>query len=258
LAVIRDLTYQTGIEQGLQEKNAELQNAAQAKNRFLANMSHELRTPLNGIIGFSEFLIDEKAGTLNPRQQEYLGDVLNSARHLLQLINDVLDLAKIEAGKMELNPETFSLNKAVKEVWAVIKGIANKKHISVTAKVSPELLQVTLDQQKFKQVLYNLLSNAIKFTEDGGRVDLVAASRGRKQFQVRVRDTGLGIKPVDLKRLFCEFEQLDAGTARRFEGTGLGLALTKKILELQKGSIEVESEFGEGSTFTAVFPREAI
>ena len=255
MSAIRDITDRKRIERVLQEKNIELQNAAQAKNRFLANMSHELRTPLNGIIGFSEFLVDEKPGKLNAKQKEYLGDVLNSARHLLQLINDVLDLAKIEAGKMELNPEKFSLEKALEEVCAVVKGIANKKQISVSMEVSPETSEVTLDQQKFKQVLYNLLSNAIKFTDDGGKVELLAGPRDRNHFQIRVRDNGMGIKPEDLVRLFREFEQLDNGTARHFEGTGLGLALTKKILELQRGSIEVESQFGTGSTFTAVFPR---
>ena len=255
MSAIRDITDRRQIERVLQEKNIELQNAAQAKNRFLANMSHELRTPLNGIIGFSEFLVDEKPGKLNPKQKEYLGDVLNSARHLLQLINDVLDLAKIEAGKMELNPETFSLERAMEEVCAVIKGIAHKKHITISMEVSPELGAITLDQQKFKQVLYNLLSNAIKFTDDGGKVELLASPHDGELIHVSVRDNGMGIKKEDMQRLFREFEQLDAGTARQFEGTGLGLALTKRILEIQDGSIQVESEFGKGSTFTAVFPR---
>jgi PAS domain S-box-containing protein len=254
VSAIRDVTDRKRIEHALQEKNLELEMVAETKNLFLANMSHELRSPLNGIIGFSEFLVDEKPGPLNTKQKEYLGDVLNSARHLLQLINDVLDLAKIEAGKMELNPEIFSLEKAFEEVWAVMKGIANKKHISFTTEISPHLGQVRLDQKKFKQVLYNLLSNAIKFTDDGGRVALAAASHGSSQFKVRVSDTGIGIKPEDLRRLFREFEQLEAGTTRRFEGTGLGLALTKRILELQGGSIEVESVVGKGSTFTAIFP----
>ena len=254
MSAIRDVTDRKRIERALQEKNLELETAAEAKNLFLANMSHELRTPLNGIIGFSEFLVDEKPGALNAKQKEYLGDVLSSARHLLQLINDVLDLAKIEAGKMELNPETFSLEKAFEEVGAVMKGMANKKQVSVTTEISPHLGQVRLDQQKLKQVLYNLMSNAIKFTNDGGQVTLTAAPHGSTQFKVRVRDTGIGIKPEDMQRLFREFEQLEAGTARRFEGTGLGLALTKRILELQGGAIEVESEVGEGSTFTAIFP----
>jgi len=259
---IRDITERKGFEQALQKTNVNLESARfaaetanLAKSDFLSSMSHELRTPLNGIIGFSEFLIDEKPGKLNPKQSEYLKDVLNSANHLLQLINDVLDLAKVESGKMELDPETFSLLKAVEEVCAVIKGIAHKKEIKVAIEISPELEEVQLDLKKFKQVLYNLLSNAVKFTDAGGKVEIVATPREGNQFQVAVKDTGIGIKEEDLKRLFREFEQLEAGSARRFEGTGLGLALTKKIVEFQKGSIDVESEFGHGSTFTAVFPK---
>jgi signal transduction histidine kinase len=248
VVTISDITERKRSEQALREAN-------RMKSEFLANMSHELRTPLNGIIGFSEFLVDEKPGKLNSKQAEYLNDVLNSANHLLQLINDVLDLAKVEAGKMELNPEIFSVLNAVEEVCAVIKTIAQKKQIKVAIKISPDLEAVQLDLQKFKQVLYNLLSNAIKFTDAGGKVEIVASSREGNQFQVAVKDTGIGIKHEDLNRLFREFEQLEAGTARRFEGTGLGLALTKKIVEFQKGSIDVESEFGRGSTFTAVFPK---
>jgi signal transduction histidine kinase len=248
---IRDITERKRSDQALQKAN-------RMKSEFLANMSHELRTPLNGIIGFSEFLIDEKPGKLNPKQSEYLKDVLNSANHLLQLINDVLDLSKVEAGKMELHPEIFSVLKAVEEVCAVIKGIANKKQIKMAMEISPGLKAVQLDLQKFKQVLYNLLSNAVKFTDAGGKVDIVASLREGNQFQVVVKDTGIGIKQEDLKRLFHEFEQLDAGTSRRFEGTGLGLALTKKIVEFQQGSIDVQSEFGHGSTFTALFPKGTI
>jgi PAS domain S-box-containing protein len=246
-AAARDVTEHKRFEQSLQEAN-------RIKSEFLANMSHELRTPLNGIIGFTEFLIDEKPGPLRPKQKEYLNDVLNSARHLLQLINDVLDLAKVEAGKMELHPETFPVRKAVEEVTAVIKGIAHKKHIAVGIEVSDGLDAVTLDQHKFKQVLYNLLSNAMKFMDEDGQVDIHARRLDAHRFEVQVRDTGIGIKAEDINRLFTEFEQLDSGTARRFEGTGLGLALTKKIIEFQGGSIGVQSEPGKGSVFTVVLP----
>ena len=224
------------------------------KSEFLANMSHELRTPLNGIIGFTEFLIDEKPGPLRPKQNEYLSDVLTSARHLLQLINDVLDLAKVEAGKMELHPETFPVRKAVEEVAAVIKSIAHKGHIALGIEVGDGLDAVTLDQHKFKQVLYNLLSNAVKFTDEGGQVDIHARRLYPQWLEVQVRDTGIGIKAEGINRLFTEFEQLDSGTARRFEGTGLGLALTKKIIEFQGGRIGVQSEPGKGSVFTVVLP----
>jgi len=246
-AAARDVTERKRFEQSLQEAN-------RMKSEFLANMSHELRTPLNGIIGFTEFLIDEKPGPLKPKQKEYLGDVLSSARHLLQLINDVLDLAKVEAGKVELHPETFPVHQAVEEVAAVIQGIANKKHISVGLEIGAGLDAVRLDPHKFKQVLYNLLSNAVKFSDDGGQVSVKAHPLDAHQFEVQIRDTGIGIKPEDISRLFTEFEQLDSGTARRFEGTGLGLALTKKIIEFQGGHISVESEPGKGSVFTVVLP----
>jgi PAS domain S-box-containing protein len=246
-AAARDVTERKRFEQSLQQAN-------RLKSEFLANMSHELRTPLNGIIGFTEFLIDEKPGPLKLKQKEYLSDVLNSARHLLQLINDVLDLAKIEAGKMELHPEIFSVRKAVDEVNAVIKGIAHKKNITITVGVGEGLDAVMLDQHKFKQVLYNLLSNAVKFTDENGHVDVYACRIDLDRLVVRVRDTGIGIKADDISRLFTEFQQLDTGTARRFEGTGLGLALTKKIIEFQCGKIDIESEPGKGSTFSVVLP----
>jgi signal transduction histidine kinase len=235
-------------------RSEQAESANLAKSQFLSNMSHELRTPLNGIIGFTEFLIDEKPGPLKPKQKEYLGDVLNSARHLLQLINDVLDLAKVDAGKMELHLEIFPVHKAVEEVAAVIKGIANKKRIAVGIETGAGLDAVTLDQHKFKQVLYNLLSNAVKFSDDGGQVEVRARCLGTHEFEVQVRDAGIGIKAGNIQRLFNKFEQLDSGTARRFEGTGLGLALTKKIVEFQGGHISVESEPGKGSTFTVVLP----
>jgi PAS domain S-box-containing protein len=246
-AAARDVTERKRFEQSILEAN-------RMKSEFLANMSHELRTPLNGIIGFTEFLVDEKPGPLMPKQKEYMGDVLNSARHLLQLINDVLDLAKVEAGKMELHPEIFPVHKAVEEVVAVIKGIANKKRIAVGIEIGAELDAVMLDQHKFKQVLYNLLSNAVKFSDDGGKVDIHARRLDPHRLEVQVGDTGIGIKAEDINRLFTEFEQLDSGTARRFEGTGLGLALTKKIVEFQGGHISVESESGKGSVFTVVLP----
>ncbi len=187
-AAARDVTERKRFEQSLEK-------ASRMKSEFLANMSHELRTPLNGIIGFSEFLIDQKPGQLNPKQQEYLGDILNSSKHLLQLINDVLDLAKVEAGRMELNPEMFPLGKAIEEVCAVAKAIAQKKHIILRTQVASGLDAVTLDQQKFKQIIYNLLSNAVKFTDDGGQVEIIVSPAGPSRFQVAVKDTGIGIKP---------------------------------------------------------------
>ena len=254
-SAIRDITDRKGIERALYEKNLELLGAAEAKNRFLANMSHELRTPLNGIIGFAEFLADGKPGPLNPKQTEYLGDILSSGRHLLQLINDVLDLAKVEAGKMELYPEEFSLTKAISEVCAVVRPISFKKGIEIQIEVDPSVDIVCLDVQKTKQVLYNLFSNAVKFTDDRGHVTVVVKPSKTDHFTLAVKDDGIGIRADDLKRLFREFEQLEGGASRRYEGTGLGLALTKRIVEIQQGNIQVASVQGEGSTFTVTLPR---
>ena len=244
---IRDITERKRFEETLREAN-------RMKSEFLANMSHELRTPLNGIIGFAEFLVDEKPGKLNPKQKEYLTDILNSSQHLLQLINDVLDLAKVEAGKMELNPETFPLSKALDEVCAVARALAQKKRIELRSSISPEIGSVTLDEQKLKQVVYNLASNAIKFTPEAGRVEIEAKPLDSERFQIAVRDNGIGIKTEDMPRLFAEFEQLETGAARRYEGTGLGLALTRRLVELHQGSINVESAPGQGSVFTVALP----
>jgi PAS domain S-box-containing protein len=247
MCAFRDISERKRFEESLRKAN-------QMKSEFLANMSHELRTPLNGIIGFTEFLVDEKPGPLNSEQRECLTDIHRSALHLLQLINDVLDLAKVEAGKLELNPEAFSIGKAIEEVCAVVKGIAQKRCVNLTCSVAPELGSVTLDEQKFKQICYNLLSNGVKFTSPGGSVEISALPIEENRFELRVKDTGIGIKKEDMQRLFREFEQLDTGIGRRFEGTGLGLALTEKLVRLQGGRIDVESEYGRGTTFSVVMP----
>jgi len=246
-AAARDVTERKRFEQSLLK-------ADRMKSEFLAGMSHELRTPLNGIIGFTEFLVDEKPGPLTPKQKEYLNDVLSSACHLLQLINDVLDLAKVDSGKLVLHPEVFPVSRAIGEVTAIMNGNAGKKRIAVIAKVGPDLDEVLLDQSKFKQILYNLLSNAIKFTDTGGRVDIEARRAAGDHLELCVRDTGIGIRAEDMPRLFSEFEQLDSGPGRHYEGTGLGLALTKRIVEFQDGQIDVQSEPGKGSAFTVILP----
>ena len=242
------------LEQRVRERTAQAEAANRAKSAFLANMSHELRTPLNGIIGFTEFLADGKPGALNPKQKEYLEDILNSGRHLLQLIIDVLDLASVEAGKTELSLESFSLRKAIEDVCAVAKPLVEKKGIQVEVDVSPELSDITLDRRKFKQIVYNLLSNAVKFSDDGSKVQIIAAAHDEGHFRLSVNDTGVGIKTEDLHRIFKKFEQLEDGASRRYEGTGLGLTLTEKIVELQGGTIRVESALGKGSSFTVVLP----
>ncbi|HEX3578913.1 MAG TPA: PAS domain S-box protein [Thermoanaerobaculia bacterium] len=254
MSAIRDITYRKGIESALQEKNVELERAIQAKDRFLASMSHELRTPLNGIIGFAEFLSDGKPGPLNDKQKEYLGDILNSGRHLLHLINDMLDLVKIQAGRVDLVPETFSLTEAINEVCTGVHPLAVSKDIDVRVTIDKSVDSVTLDKQRFKQILFNLLSNALKFTDDHGHVGIDVTAVDRERFRLVVSDDGIGIRDEDISRLFTEFEQLETGTARRFGGTGLGLALTRKLVDLHSGDIEVESEFGKGSRFGVVLP----
>jgi PAS domain S-box-containing protein len=246
-SAIRDITERKRIEQ-------RLHHASRMKSEFLANMSHELRTPLNGIIGFSELLVDEKVGALNDKQKEFLRDILSSGHHLLQLINDVLDLSKVEAGRMQLFPKPFDLAKAIGEICAVVSPMSKKKGIRVRVDVSSAVQNVVLDAQRFKQVLYNLLSNAVKFTDEGGDVAIVAELDEGHALRLSVRDTGIGIAPADLEKLFQEFTQLDSGNTRHYEGTGLGLALTRKLVEFQRGAITVASRVGEGSVFTVQLP----
>ncbi|MGE3756518.1 MAG: PAS domain S-box protein [Pseudobdellovibrionaceae bacterium] len=246
-SAIRDISVQKGLEHQLQE-------ASRMKSEFLATMSHELRTPLNGIIGFSQFLSDGRPGPLNPKQQEYLGDILNNGKHLLQLINDVLDLSKVESGKLEFTPERFSVIQVIDEVCSTVSHMAKEGKVVIERSVQPAVEQVVLDKQKFRQVLFNLVSNAIKFTNQGGLVQVIASESENGMFKVEVIDTGIGIREEDLGRLFVEFQQLDSSLARNYQGTGLGLALVKKILALQSGTVRVQSIFGKGSTFTIELP----
>jgi PAS domain S-box-containing protein len=261
-AAIRDVSEQRRLQEQLERKNEELeqqyrrgQEANRLKSEFLANMSHELRTPLNAIIGFAEILHDGKAGALPPQQEEFTGDILSSARHLLQLINDVLDLAKVEAGKMEFAPQPLQLPKLVNEVRDVVRTLVARKRIKLSIDIAPSLDELVLDGGKLKQVLYNYLSNAIKFTHDDGEVTVRATPEGADAFRLEVRDTGIGIRPEDLGRLFVEFQQLDTSMSKKYQGTGLGLALTRRIVEAQGGSVGVASKPGKGSTFHAVLPR---
>lgn len=254
-AAIRDVSER---KRQMEEENRRMQEANRLKSEFLANMSHELRTPLNAIIGFSELMYNGKVGPVPEEHREYLGDILTSARHLLQLINDVLDLTKVEAGKMEFRPEALDLAKVTTEVKDILRGLASQRRIGVEVEVAPDLSKVFLDGSKFKQVLYNYLSNAIKFTPEEGKVRVRIAPEKQGWFRLSVQDTGIGIKPQDLHKLFIEFQQLDAGTAKKYAGTGLGLALTKRIVEAQGGKVEVQSEPGKGSVFSALFPLEMM
>jgi len=249
-SAIRDVTERKQVEASLQQAN-------RLKSQFLANMSHELRTPLNGIIGFSQLLADGKAGPLQDKQKEFLGDILNSGRHLLQLVNDLLDMAKIEAGRMELQVEDFALPAAIEEVCAVLSPQAGERRITMTTTIAPELDQVRLDRHKFKQILLNLLSNAVKFTDPGGHAHIGATRTPDGQLQLQVTDTGIGIAADDLARLFVEFERVERGVAGRVQGTGLGLALTRKLVEIQHGIITADSEPGRGTTMTVWLPPQA-
>jgi len=238
-----------------------IQEANRLKSEFLATMSHELRTPMNAIIGFSEMLIDKKVGDLLPKQLEYIKDIHSSGSHLLHLINDVLDISKIEAGKIELQMEFFSMYDAIEEVFKVINPLAEKKNIRIECKLSSDVDQICLDKNKFRQILYNLLSNAIKFNKTNGSITIETTSPEGNFFMLIITDTGIGIAPEDLSKLFIPFMQLDSGITRKHEGTGLGLALTKKLIEAQRGEIRVESILSKGSSFIIrlpVNPMEAL
>ena len=241
----------------LELQNRRIVEANRLKSEFLANMSHELRTPLNAIIGFSELLHSGAVAADSPEHDEFLGDILTSGRHLLQLINDVLDLAKVEAGKLDFRPEPVELAKLVGEIVAITRTTAATKRIVVETTIDPSLTGIVLDPSRFKQVAYNFLSNALKFTPEAGRVSIRITPRGDAQLLLEVEDTGVGIAPADLGRLFIEFQQLEAGTAKRHQGTGLGLALSRRLVEAQGGTVGVTSTVGTGSTFHAILPRVA-
>jgi signal transduction histidine kinase len=240
----------------IQEKSAQLEVANKHKSDFLANMSHELRTPLNAIIGFSEVLSEQMFGELNEKQTEYLKDIHESGRHLLSLINDILDLSKIEAGRMELEVSTFHLPTALSNAMTLVRERAQRHGIQLELNVDEQLDQFTGDERKFKQIMLNLLSNAVKFTPDGGRV-AVSARNGADKVEIAVKDTGIGIAPEDQAAVFEEFKQVGRDRLRKAEGTGLGLALTKRFVELHGGEIRLASEPGKGSTFTVSLPLPA-
>ncbi|GAB61912.1 MAG: response regulator [Candidatus Jettenia sp.] len=259
-------TYIHSYNAALQERvrlteiqNRKIEAANKAKSEFLANMSHELRTPLNAIIGFSEVLRDELCGDLNEEQMGFVKDIHSSGQHLLQMINDILDLSKIESGKLELKYEEFEIGKAMEEVLTTLKGLANKKSLTVETVIHNPAERLFADHVKFKQILYNLLSNAIKFTSEKGKI-IIRTDTGKDEnekdfIDVKVTDTGIGIAPEDYSKIFVEFKQVDSSVSRKYEGTGLGLALSKRLVELHGGKIGFESKLGVGSTFYFVLPK---
>ena len=260
-AYLRDLREQKAREElhrrseDVERQNRYVQAANRLKSEFLANMSHELRTPLNAIIGFAQLMHDAKVGPISDEHKEFLADILTSSRHLLLLINDVLDLSKVEAGKMEMKAEPVNLESIVLEVRAALQGMISPKRIRLQTAIDPSVTDIITDRRSLKQVLYNYLSNAVKFTGENGRVTLRATPEGDKAFRLEVEDTGIGIAAGDRDKLFVEFQQLDNSQSKKYPGTGLGLALTKRIVESQGGHVGVKSELGRGSTFFAVIPR---
>ena len=237
----------------VEAKSREVEAANRHKSEFLANMSHELRTPLNAIIGFADVLSERMFGAINPKQGEYLGDIRTSGQHLLSLINDILDLSKVEAGKMELQPSQFSLPDALQSVVMMVRERATGHGIGLSTDIDPEVGQVEADERKVKQIVLNLLTNAVKFTPAGGQVRL-RASRAGDGVTIAIADTGVGIAPADQARVFDEFAQARAGATGEQEGTGLGLTLSRRFVELHGGRIWVESGLGTGSTFTFTLP----
>jgi signal transduction histidine kinase len=238
--------------QEIADKSRQLEIASRHKSEFLANMSHELRTPLNAVIGFSEVLSEGMFGQLNEKQEEYARDIYSSGQHLLSLINDILDLSKIEAGRMELEVTDFHLPAALDNALTLVRERAGRRGIALGMTVDDRLGEIRADERKIRQVVLNLLSNAIKFTPEGGRIEVRAAPVD-ESVEVSVTDTGVGIAPEDQEAIFEEFKQVGTA-AKKVEGTGLGLALSRKFIELHGGRIWVKSEVGVGSTFTFRIP----
>jgi len=287
-AAARDVTELKRFEQTLQQKNAELQDASRMKSEFLANMSHELRTPMNAIIGFSEVLKDGLLGEMTEKQRGFIGDIFSSGKHLLALINDILDLSKVEAGKMILDLEPVPLSSLFLNSLSIVREKAATRRIRLAIDAAEELGSITADPRKVKQIVYNLLSNAVKFATDGGEVTLRAGRVPRAEvgqlsgpstelrtgswtgrsfpladsafaefLKISVSDSGIGISPDGLEQLFKPFSQIDSGLARKFEGSGLGLAMVKLLAELHGGTVAVESAVGQGSCFTFWLPLRA-
>ena len=261
LGIVMDLTEQHAAEEErrradrLEGDNRQIHEANRLKSQFLANMSHELRSPLNAIIGFADLLASDGISVAPEQRRQFIGHIASSGRHLLKLINDVLDLSKVESGKFEFFPEAVHLPDLIGDVRSVMFSLLQRAGLTLQVDVLPEVASVTVDPARLKQVLFNYLSNAIKFSPHGGTITVRASPEGEDGFRIEVTDRGIGIAPADLQRLFVEFQQLDDSYRKRHQGTGLGLALTRRLVEAQGGSVGVRSVLGSGSTFHLVLPR---
>ncbi|HRD84108.1 MAG TPA: ATP-binding protein [Rubrivivax sp.] len=260
LASIRDITVRKRAEalevqsRELKLQYARLEASHRLKSLFVANMSHELRTPLNAIIGFAQLLRDDYVDTASPDYKVFVGHILKSGQDLLRMISDILDLSKLESGKFRFQAEPVDLCALTRSIIDTLVGITAQRRCTIRLHVDPGLPRVRLDPARFKQVLYNYLSNALKFSHDGGEIEVRLAFEGEDCFRLSVRDNGAGIDPEDIGKLFVEFQQLDSGAAKRHQGTGLGLALTRHLVEAQGGRVGVDSAPGEGAEFYAVLP----
>ncbi|WMW24645.1 PAS domain-containing sensor histidine kinase [Methanolobus sediminis] len=253
----QDISESKAAEEAIINSKIMAEEANRTKSEFLATMSHELRTPLNAVIGYSDLLLEESYGDLNAQQKRSLGHISHSGKHLLKLINDILDISKIESGKMELHYEDFYVDEIFGNVLNIVSPFARKKAIKLHTSIDPETLSLTADKIRFKQILFNLASNAVKFTHDSGHVTLKACLNGGMA-EFSVVDNGIGISPDNIEKLFMPFQQIDSTISRKYDGTGLGLSLVKRFVEMHGGDVFVESELGKGSTFSFRLPSDVV